>query len=80
MREAVFLVLGDLYLVFGAPSLGDGALAALHAPPGAAALRQLWAVCEDVLEQQVQVRTPSNCMCKSCKPRRYVRLTGYEYA
>lgn len=58
VREAVFLVLGDLYLVFGAPSLGDGPMAPLHAPPTAAALRQLWAVCEAILDQEVQVSCP----------------------
>jgi hypothetical protein len=55
VREAVFKVLGDLYLVFGGPSLSSGPLAPLHAPPAEAPLRRLWAVCEDILDQQVQV-------------------------
>ena len=55
VREAVFKVLGDLYLVFGGPSLSDGPLAPLHAPPAEAPLRRLWGVCEDILDQQVQV-------------------------
>jgi hypothetical protein len=55
VREAVFKVLGDLYLVFGGPSLSGGPLAPLHAPPAEAPLRRLWGVCEDILDQQVQV-------------------------
>ena len=55
VREAVFKVLGDLYLVFGGPSLSGGPLAPLHAPPAEAPLRRLWSVCEDILDQQVQV-------------------------
>ncbi len=55
VREAVFKVLGDLYLVFGGPSLSVGPLAPLHAPPAEAPLRRLWGVCEDILDQQVQV-------------------------
>ena len=55
VREAVFKVLGDLYLVFGGPSLSGGPLAPLHAPPAEAPLRRLWGACEDILDQQVQV-------------------------
>ena len=61
VREAVFNVLGDLYLVFGGPNLSHGPLAPLHAPPAAAPLRRLWAVCEDILDQEVQVRSASQC-------------------
>lgn len=48
-------MLGDLYLVFGAPSMDAGPLSQLHAPPAATPLRRLWGVCEDILDQQLQV-------------------------
>ena len=53
VQEAVFAVLGDLYMVFGAPHFIAGALVPLDPAPSDAALRRLWAHTEDVLDQQV---------------------------
>jgi hypothetical protein len=64
VREAVFNVLGDLYVVFGGPNLDGGPLTPLHAPPTAKPLRRLWGVCEAILDQQVQVGLGSQCSCR----------------
>lgn len=52
VREAVALVLGDLYLAFSSHRLG-AELAAAAMDPGEDDLHALWLACEDVLALQV---------------------------
>lgn len=52
VREAVALVLGDLYLAFSSHRLSAD-LAAVALDPGEDVLHALWLACEDVLSLQV---------------------------